>query len=45
MASQANREFGGESALTRMLAGSVIDLAAVRTYLGAELSGRDCQPP
>ena len=34
-----NRAFGGESALNRMLAGSVVELAAVRTYLDAELSG------
>ncbi len=34
-----NRAFGGESALNRMLAGSVLDLAAVRTYLDAELNG------
>ncbi len=30
-----NRDFGGESALTRMLAGRVIDLADVRRYLDA----------
>ena len=34
-----NRAFGGESALNRMLAGSAVDLAAVRTYLDAELGG------
>ncbi len=34
-----NRAFGGESALNRLLAGSVLDLAAVRTYLDAELNG------
>ena len=34
-----NRAFGGESALNRLLAGSVLDLAAVRTYLDAELDG------
>lgn len=31
-----NRAFGGESALNRMLAGSAVGLAAVRTYLDAE---------
>jgi len=39
-----NRAFGGESALNRMLAGSIADLAAVRAYLDAELGGRNCQP-
>jgi hypothetical protein len=39
-----NRAFGGESALNRLLAGSVLDLAAVRTYLDAELNGRDWRP-
>ena len=34
-----NRAFGGEPALDRLLAGSVLDLAAVRTYLDAELNG------
>ena len=33
-----NRAFGGESALNRMLAGSVVDLAVVRAYLDAESS-------
>ena len=31
-----NSAFGGEPALNRMLAGSIPDLAAVRTYLDAE---------
>ena len=31
-----NSAFGGEPALNRMLAGSIQDLAAVRTYLDAE---------
>ena len=35
-----NRAFRGESALNRMLAGSIADLAAVRAYLDAELGGR-----
>ena len=34
-----NRAFGGESALNRLLAGSVLDLAAVRTCLDAQLDG------
>jgi Antitoxin Xre/MbcA/ParS C-terminal toxin-binding domain/Antitoxin Xre-like helix-turn-helix domain len=31
-----NAAFGGQSALERMLAGDVVDLAAVRAYLDAE---------
>jgi hypothetical protein len=34
-----NAVFGGQSALTRMLAGDVTDLAAVRSYLDAERGG------
>lgn len=34
-----NRAFGGQSALQRMLAGDVTDLAAVRAYLDAERGG------
>jgi hypothetical protein len=34
-----NSVFGGQSALTRMLAGDVTDLAAVRSYLDAERGG------
>jgi hypothetical protein len=34
-----NEVFGGQSALTRMLAGDVTDLAAVRSYLDAERGG------
>lgn len=34
-----NTVFGGQSALTRMLAGDVTDLAAVRSYLDAERGG------
>jgi Protein of unknown function (DUF2384) len=34
-----NDVFGGQSALTRMLAGDVTDLAAVRSYLDAERGG------
>jgi hypothetical protein len=34
-----NEIFGGQSALTRMLAGDVTDLAAVRSYLDAERGG------
>jgi hypothetical protein len=34
-----NLAFGGQSALARMLAGDVTDLAAVRAYLDAERSG------
>jgi hypothetical protein len=34
-----NEVFGGQSALTRMLAGDVTDLAAVRGYLDAERGG------
>ena len=33
-----NTAFGGDSAVNRMLAGSVPDLAAVRSYLDAELA-------
>jgi|SRR5690554_377903 len=31
-----NRDFGGQSALERMLAGNVLDLAVVRQYLDAQ---------
>jgi len=34
-----NDVFGGQSALTRMLAGDVTDLAVVRAYLDAERGG------
>jgi Ni/Co efflux regulator RcnB len=34
-----NEVFGGQSALARMLAGDVTDLAAVRAYLDAERGG------
>lgn len=34
-----NRDFGGETALNRLLAGSIPDLAAVRAYLEAERGG------
>lgn len=34
-----NRVFAGQSALERMLAGDVTDLATVRTYLDAERGG------
>ena len=34
-----NAAFGGQSALERMLAGDVTDLAAVRAYLDAERGG------
>ena len=34
-----NRAFGGESALSRLLAGSISDLVAVRAYLDAERGG------
>ena len=34
-----NQAFGGESALTRLLAGSITDLSAVRAYLDAERAG------
>ena len=34
-----NQAFGGQSALNRMLAGSIPDLAAVRAYLDAERGG------
>jgi hypothetical protein len=33
---KANRAFGGQSALERLLAGEIVDLAAVRAYLDAE---------
>lgn len=36
---RSNRAFGGQSALERMLAGDVTDLAAVRRYLDAERGG------
>jgi hypothetical protein len=36
---KANAAFGGQSALERMLAGDVTDLAAVRSYLDAERGG------
>ena len=36
---KANRAFGGQSALERMLGGDVTDLAAVRGYLEAEIGG------
>ena len=36
---KANAAFGGQSALERMLAGDVTDLAAVRAYLDAERGG------
>lgn len=34
-----NLAFGGQSALERLLAGEIVDLAAVRTYLDAERGG------
>jgi hypothetical protein len=34
-----NRAFGGQSALERLLAGEIVDLAAVRLYLDAERGG------
>ena len=34
-----NRAFGGQSALQRLLAGEIPDLAAVRAYLDAERGG------
>lgn len=34
-----NRAFGGQSALNRLLAGEILDLAAVRAYLDAERGG------
>ena len=34
-----NRAFGGDTALDRLLAGSIPDLAAVRAYLDAERAG------
>ena len=34
-----NQAFGGASALDRLLAGSIPDLAAVRAYLDAERGG------
>lgn len=36
---KSNAQFGGRSALSRMLAGDVTDLAAVRSYLDAERGG------
>ena len=36
---KANAAFGGRSALEHMLAGDVVDLAAVRLYLDAERGG------
>lgn len=36
---KANRAFAGQSALERMLSGEIIDLAAVRSYLDAEVGG------
>ena len=34
-----DQAFGGESTLPRLLAGSIPDLAAVRTHLDAEFNG------
>lgn len=34
-----NLAFGGQSALERMMAGEILDLAAVRSYLEAEIGG------
>ena len=34
-----NRAFGGRTALDRLLAGSIPDLVAVRSYLDAERGG------
>ena len=34
-----NSAFAGQSALERMLAGEIVDLAAVRSYLDAEVGG------
>jgi len=36
---RANLAFGGQSALQRLLAGELVDLAAVRAYLDAERGG------
>ena len=36
---KANRAFAGQSALERMLSGEIVDLAAVRFYLDAEVGG------
>lgn len=36
---EPNRAFGGVSALDRLLAGSIADMAAVRAYLDAERVG------
>jgi hypothetical protein len=36
---KANRAFAGQSALERMLSGEIVDLAAVRSYLDAEVGG------
>ncbi|MEE2689958.1 MAG: MbcA/ParS/Xre antitoxin family protein [Pseudomonadota bacterium] len=36
---KSNAAFGGQSALARMLAGELVDLAAVRAYLDAERGG------
>jgi Antitoxin Xre/MbcA/ParS C-terminal toxin-binding domain/Antitoxin Xre-like helix-turn-helix domain len=36
---RANRAFAGQSALERMLSGEIVDLAAVRSYLDAEVGG------
>lgn len=36
---KANRAFGGQSASRRLLAGEILDLVAVRSYLDAERGG------
>lgn len=36
---KANSAFAGQSALERMLSGEIVDLAAVRFYLDAEVGG------
>ena len=36
---KANQTLGGQSAMQRMLAGEILDLAAVRSYLDAERGG------
>ena len=36
---KANKAFAGQSALERMLSGEIVDLAAVRSYLDAEVGG------
>jgi hypothetical protein len=36
---KANKAFAGQSALGRMLSGEIVDLAAVRSYLDAEVGG------